>query len=100
MTHFPQGRPGINGYKGEKGEPGTGSGFGYQVSGIVFCTAFNNFCYANKGYPTPTFIERRAFWMNSDAPCKYYISSFCGLEEVMACLLDIYMIMILPFIFF
>lgn len=29
---FCQGRPGINGYKGEKGEPGGGSGFGYPVS--------------------------------------------------------------------
>lgn len=28
----PQGRPGVNGYKGEKGEPGGGAGYGYPVS--------------------------------------------------------------------
>lgn len=32
ITFSLQGRPGINGYKGEKGEPGVGSGFGYPVS--------------------------------------------------------------------
>lgn len=35
MTFSSQGRPGINGYKGEKGEPGGGSGFGYPVSIVV-----------------------------------------------------------------
>lgn len=32
ITFSLQGRPGINGYKGEKGEPRVGSGFGYPVS--------------------------------------------------------------------
>lgn len=29
-----QGRPGVNGYKGEKGDPSTGSGYAYPVSMI------------------------------------------------------------------
>lgn len=36
MTFISQGRPGVNGYKGEKGEPGGGSGYGYPVSSNVF----------------------------------------------------------------
>lgn len=32
MSSSPQGRPGVNGYKGEKGEPGGGAGYGYPVS--------------------------------------------------------------------
>lgn len=27
-----QGRPGVNGYKGEKGDASTGAGYGYPVS--------------------------------------------------------------------
>lgn len=36
MTVIPQGRPGVNGYKGEKGEAGGGSGYGYPVSCSIF----------------------------------------------------------------
>ena len=36
---FLQGRPGVNGYKGEKGEPSTGAGFSYPVS---VTRAYNN----------------------------------------------------------
>lgn len=32
LSYCPQGRPGVNGYKGEKGDPGSGSGYGYPVS--------------------------------------------------------------------
>ena len=32
MSFFPQGRPGVNGYKGEKGEPAAGAGYSYPVS--------------------------------------------------------------------
>lgn len=35
MTFLLQGRPGVNGYKGEKGESGAGAGYGYPVSIIV-----------------------------------------------------------------
>lgn len=34
MTFIPQGRPGVNGYKGEKGEAGGGAGYGHPVSCI------------------------------------------------------------------
>ena len=35
MTFLIQGRPGVNGYKGEKGEPSGGAGFGFPVSAII-----------------------------------------------------------------
>lgn len=35
MTFLLQGRPGVNGYKGEKGEPAGSAGFGFPVSTII-----------------------------------------------------------------
>lgn len=39
MTFSPQGRPGVNGYKGEKGEAGVGSSYGYPVSIYITTSA-------------------------------------------------------------
>ena len=41
MTSSLQGRPGVNGYKGEKGEPSVGSGYGYPVSVTIYTTALD-----------------------------------------------------------
>lgn len=50
MTFSLQGRPGVNGYKGEKGEPGVGSGFGFPVSVNFITSSLNSSFNGGRSY--------------------------------------------------